>query len=224
MPRRERSRYRPALERFEAKQLLSAFGPTAHAIDVAPIPASPTGEPLATRFNLMRITNPTPFNAQLNPPFQQVLVQPGPPPAGKLINVFFMTVRNSTAQTFDASSGFTVGLTGGHNAFPILTGNEQWKPGQVIVFYALTTKYYPVQPAVSAGFVFNFNGSPGIAIPGPSGVFQRVRYNPATFPAVLDYIVTHGPGSKGHLLGLPDTSIWEITGAKYPYKPTKRTA
>ena len=75
-----------------------------------------------------------------------------------------------------------MGLTGGHNAFPILTGNEQWKPGQVMVFYALTTKYYPVQPAVSAGFVFNFNGSPGIAIPGPSGVFQRVRVQPRDVP------------------------------------------
>jgi hypothetical protein len=217
--RRESTRFRPGLERFEPKHLLSAGAARAHAAAVA---TSPTGVPLATRFTLQRITNPTPVNAQLNLPFGQVLVQPGPPPAGKVINVFFISVRNSTAQTFDASSGFSVGLTGGHNAFPILTGNEQWKPGQVFIFYALTTKYYPVQPAVSAGFVFNFNGSPGIAIPGPSGAFQRVRYNPATFPMVLDHIVTSSPGSKGHLLGLPDTAIWEFTGARYPYAPATR--
>jgi hypothetical protein len=217
--RRERSRFRPGFERFEPKLLLSAGAARAHAAAVA---TSAAGVPLATRFALSRITNPTPFNAQLLQPFGQVLVQPGPPPTGKVINVFFVTVRNSTAQTFDASSGFTVGLTGGHNAFPILTGNEQWKPGQVFIFYALTTKYYPVQPAVSAGFVFNFAGSPGIAIPGPSVVFQRVRYNPATFPMVLDHIVTSGPGSRGHLLGLPDTAIWEFTGAKYPYAPAAR--
>ncbi len=203
MPRRPSKRFRPGLERFEAKHLLSA-GAARAAAHAA----------LATRFTLSRITNPTPTNAQLNPPFGQVLVQPSPPAAGKLINVFFVTVRNSTAQTFNASSGLMVGLTGGHQAFPILTGNEQWKPGQVFIFYALTTKYYPVQPAVSAGFVFDLAGSPGIAIPGPSGAFQRVRYNPATFPAVLDYIVAHGPGSKGHLLGLPDTAIWQFTGAR----------
>ena len=40
-------------------------------------------------------------------------------------------IATLSAQTFNASSGLMVGLTGGHQAFPILTGNEQWKPGQV---------------------------------------------------------------------------------------------
>ncbi len=38
--------------------------------------------------------------------------------------------------------------------FPILTGNEQWKPGQILVFYVLTKKYYPVSE-VAGGFQFN---------------------------------------------------------------------
>ena len=100
MRRRESTRFRPGLERFEAKHLLNAGAAMARAAmaRAAAAATSPTGVPLATRFTLMRITNPTPVNAQLTPPFGQVLVQPGPPQAGKLINVFFMTVRNSTAR------------------------------------------------------------------------------------------------------------------------------
>ncbi len=169
-----------------------------------------------TTLVLSRITNPTPTNAQLIPPFQQVRVQTVTPVTGGIYNVLFVTVRNSTTQTFDASNNFQVKLSGGKLAVPILTGTEQWKPGQVIVFYILSKKYYPLSPQVSAGFAFNFLGRENVAIPGPSGIFQRIKYDPATINGIINHIVPFGPGAKGHLLGLPDTSIWEFTAGGRP--------
>ena len=214
MRRRAISKYRPGIERFEAKCLLNAAPHAALRTTVHPSAVQQPSQ--AIGLVVSRITNPTPMNAQLNPPFPQVLVQAALPTPGAVYNVLSVSVRNSTALTFDASSGFTVGVTGGNRSFPILTGTDQWTPGQVRVFYILTKKYYPLNPVTSAGFVFNLGGSKGVAIPGPSGIFLRVRYNPATFAGVLDWIVAHGPGSKGHLLGLPDTAIWEFTRAKPP--------
>jgi hypothetical protein len=156
------------------------------------------------------VTNPTPFNALLIPPFKQVLVQSRAPVPGQLYNVLFVSVRNGTGQTFDASSGLKVKLTGQISSFPILTGVEQWKPKEVMVFYVLTKQYYPIRPVVSAGFQFDLNGFAKTAIPGPSGIFLRLAYKPATINRAINYIVAHGPGSKGHRLGLPDTAIWEI--------------
>lgn len=222
MRQRAISKYRPGLERFEVKCLLNASPLTASHLALGTadrasfLQSSVIPSPLAPRLVVSRITNPTPTNAQLNPPFPQVLVQADLPRPGAVYNVLSVSMRNSTSLTFDASSGFTVGVTGGNRAYPILTGTDQWTPGQVRVFYILTKKYYPPNPVTSAGFVFNLGGSKGVAIPGPSGIFLRVRYNPATFEGVLDWIVAHGPGSKGHLRGLPDTAIWEFTRAKAP--------
>ena len=78
-------------------------------------------------------------------------------------------------------------LPGGH-AFPILTGNEQWKPQQVIVFYVLTKKYYPLAQ-VPGGFQLDLGGRSSTLVPGPSGIFLRLTYNPATFARTLDWIV-----------------------------------
>ena len=204
---------RPALERLDEKLLLSA---TARPADVgaSQTPADRRHQvPPVGPFTLFRITNPTPFNNRLVPPFKQVLVQSRAPVPGQVYNVLFISLRNGTPHTFDANSGLAVRLTGQplSRAFPILTGAEQWKPEQVMVFYVLTKKYYPVRPVLSAGFQFNFAGNGGAAIPGPSGIFLRVRYNPDTFANVLDWIVARGPGAKGHELGLPDTAIWEFT-------------
>jgi len=67
-------------------------------------------------------------------------------------------VRNGTAQTFDASSNFQVKLPNGP-AFPILTGSQQWKPGQVFVFYILSKKYYPLPSQVHSGYEFSLGGA-----------------------------------------------------------------
>ena len=48
------------------------------------------------RLILQRITNPTPTNAQLIPPFQQVRVQTRTPLTGSVYNVLSVSVRNST--------------------------------------------------------------------------------------------------------------------------------
>jgi hypothetical protein len=208
----------PVLERFEEKRLLSA-GPLrtpfaelraaaeSRALQSEDSPRRRRSTP-PIEFILNRITQPTPTNAILVPPFGQVLVQNATPVPGEVYNILSVSLRNSTKRTFDASSGFEAKVTGQHSSVPVLTGTEQWKPGEVFVFYILTKRYYPLRPITGAGFQFNF--ASGIAIPGPSGIFLRIRYNPATFADSLNRIIVAGPGAKGHTLGLPDTAIWEF--------------
>ena len=203
-------KFRPGVEPFEAKLLLSAAlpaTPAAHLRMARQAPAIPG-------YTLFRLTNPTQNTAVLKPPFQQVLVQSTAPVPGQVYNILSVAVRNGTGQTFDAGSGFTVRVTGQSRSLPVLTGAEQWKPGQFMVFYILTKKYYPLSPVVSAGFELNLAGSTGTAIPGPSGIFLRVKYNPATIAKVVNHVIAFGPGSKGHQLGLPDTQIWEFTSSR----------
>ena len=127
-------------------------------------------------------------------------------------------MRNGTAQTFTASNGFKVRLTSQSkaDAVPILTGDEQWKPGQWIVFYALSKQYYPVSQ-VAGGFQLDLGGASSTLVPGPSGIFLRLKYEPATFAKTLDWIVAYGQGAqggKGPKVGLPDTAINEIVAAR----------
>jgi hypothetical protein len=232
--------FRPGLESLEPKQLMSvqplaaplrlraraaALREAAKAavdsqviMDVQPqgvkaeASASAPGSQGPT-FRVDRITNPTPINHVLTPPFQQVMVQSNPPIPGGTYNIYFVSMRNSTRLTFDADSGLYVRFSGQNkeHAYPILTGDQQWKPNEVFVFYVLTKQYYPPRPIVSDGFEFNLAGSRGIAIGGPSGIFLRIKYDPARFPRMLDWIVTRGPGAYGHRTGIADTAIWQFT-------------
>jgi hypothetical protein len=184
----------------------------------------PTSQPVSADavkplhgFLIYRITNPNRFNNHFTGPFGRVLVQSAQPVPGQVYNVMYVAVRNGTAQTFDASSGFQVSFPLEHKRFSILTGNEQWKPGQEFIFYVLTKKYYPVPSQVASGFSFHLGGAWSVAVPGPSAIFLRVTYNPATFPSTLDSIVTHGAGNQGGVgvkFGLPNTAINEIVSAK----------
>jgi hypothetical protein len=244
-------KFRPDLEQFEAKQLLSAGLVSTRArnskdgaLDLAAaasvsFDAQHTSDTATARhtnsqsrhrrkpappgtfgFLTFRVTN-TPFQTPYNliPPFQQVLVQRRQPMPGQVYNVGFVTVKNGTAQTFDASNGFTVRMTNqprSFGGFPILTGNQQWRPGQILVFYVLTKKYYPVS-FVSGGFQFNTGGRSSTAIPGPSGIFLRVAYKPETFARTLNWIVAFGPGNqggKGAKFGLPNTAINQLVEAR----------
>ena len=140
------------------------------------------------------------------------------PVPGQVYNVLYVAVKNGTRQTFDSSSNFSVRLTNQSKktAFPILTGTEQWKPGQWTVFYVLTKKYYAVSP-VAGGFQLNLGGASSTLIPGPSGIFLRLKYNPATFARTLDWIVAYGQGAQGGegaKLGMPDTAINEFVAAR----------
>ena len=77
----------------------------------------------------------------------------------------------------------------------------------------MTKKFYPVANPVTQGFEFVLGGSWSIAIPGPSGIFQRIKYNPDTINKILDFVVTKGPGTqggKGIKYGLPDTAIYGV--------------
>jgi hypothetical protein len=205
--------FRPCLDHLEARQLLSSGAQTSRA---AITPESSQGN-AGTGFLAYRITNPNRFNNKLIPPFPQVLVQSAQPIPGQVYNVLFVSVRNGTAQTIDASRGFSVRMTNQtkSHAFPILTGNELWKPGQVFVFYILTKRYYPVSQ-LPGGFQLDLGGRSSTLVPGPSGIFLRLTYNPATFARTLDWIVAFGQGNqlgKGVKFGLPNTSINEFVTA-----------
>jgi hypothetical protein len=209
---------RPVAERLEEKQLLSAR-PSAIHVERSAASSAELARPSATSANsgflAFRVTI-KPY--KLVPPFEQVLVQARQPVPGQVYNVNYVALMNGTAQTFDASSGFTVRLTNqaGARGFPILTGTEQWKPGQVIVFYVLTKKYYPVS-FVAGGFQFNLGGRSSTLVPGPSGIFLRLKYNPATFARTLDWIVAFGQGAQlglGPKFGIPDTAINTFVSAK----------
>ena len=239
MRRRSITTFRPALERFEARQLLSAGSvarQTATPSNVHSLPSeiarsqaapSVTGRhrqphtPGAFGYLAFRVTN-TPYQTpyKLVPPFQQVLVQGRKPVPRQVYNVTYVTVKNGTAQTFTSSDDFTVRMTNQPRSFagfPILTGDQQWKPGQILVFYVLTKKYYagvlrrrgvPVQHS-AAGHRRPYRDQPGI--------FLRLKYNPATFARTLNWIVAFGQGNEagqGAKFGLPNTAINEIVDAR----------
>jgi hypothetical protein len=215
MHQRSITKFRPGLERLEVRQTLSASvsNPIASAGQVVTVSARrPT-----FGFLVYRLTNPNIFNNHLTPPFSHVLVQARQPVPGQVYNLLYLAMRNGTAQTFDASSGFRVQFPGAQTSFPILTGNQVWKPGQEFVFYVLTKKYYPVPNQVTSGFLFDLGGARSVAIPGPSGIFLRLTYKPQTFDHTLDQIVAFGPGAqggKGIKFGMPDTAIYEFVSAK----------
>jgi hypothetical protein len=227
MRERPSTLYHPDLEPLDAKLLLSAglvSRPAAHGLVTSAVrgKSEPGGvqdvaKKPSTGFLVYRITNPNRFNNTLAPPFSQRLVQSRQPIPGEIYNVLYVVVRNGTAQTFDASSGFRVKIPQSGESFPILTGSQQWKPGERLVFYILTKKYYPLPSQVHSGFEFDLGGARSVAIPGPSGIFLRITYNPATFARILDWIVAHGPGvqgGKGAKYGLPDTATYEFVSAQ----------
>lgn len=217
-------KFRPALEPLEAKRPLSASASTLAASAVqSATPAPSAGDSVSALavkpkvgYLVYRITNPNRHNNHLTGPFGHVLVQAIQPVPGQVYNVLSLSVRNGTAKTFDASSGFSVEFPGQSQPTPILTGDEQWKPGQEFIFYVLTKKYYPLQNQVTSGFQFFLGGAKSVAIPGPSGIFLRLKYDPSTINSALDKIVTQGPGTQGGIgikYGLPDTAIYEFVSS-----------
>jgi hypothetical protein len=230
MRRRPIVRFRPDLERFEAKQLLSASPLTTQAASPKHSSGAPadTSNPDRRRGTAgigyfgYRVTQK---QYLLTPALieHQVLVQKAAPVPGKTYNILSIAVKNNTYQTFTAKDNFSVripGFTGTHrvedHAFPILTGNEVWKPEQVIVFYIMGNNYYPLSPQVAAGFQLNLGGRSTTLIPGPSAIALRIKYDPATFARTLDWIVCYGQGAQtghGPALGIPDTSINNIVRA-----------
>ncbi len=74
----------------------------------------------------------------------------------------------------------------------------------------LSKKYYPLSPQVAAGFQLNTGGRSSTIVPGPSGIFLRLTYDPARFARQLDWIVAYGQGAQGGAgppFGMPDTAI-----------------
>ena len=214
-------KYRPDLEPLEPKRLLSAGTVSAAA---AHLPAEPTQAQVVSAmavkpnfgYLVYRLTNPSPSTNTLKPPFGHVLVQGRQPVPGQVYNVLSVSLKNATNKTFTASDGFKVKLTEQRTWTPIITGNEVWKPGQDFIFYVLTKKYYPIKNPVTNGFQFDLGGAVSVAIPGPSGIFLRLPYNPATINAALNKIVTTGPGAEGGAgiaTGIADTAIYAFVSA-----------
>ena len=223
MRRRPITKFRPALEQFEDKKLPSAGALTTPAAAHAGARASQAnGDKAATGlphgFLGFRVTNPSAaVNYLILPPLKQVLVQKAQPVAGQTYNLLQVAVRNGTSQTFTPANNFTVRLNvNKKDVFPVLTGNETWAPKQIIVFYILTKKYYPL-PQTYGGFQLDLGGRSSTLVPGPSAIFVKLKYNPATFANTLDVIVAGGQGNqggKGSFFGIPNTSINNIVSAK----------
>ncbi len=213
--------FQPSLDRLEGKLLLTAKSTGVHPAAVRSATSIVTASDVVPKPNygylLYRITNPTIYNNQLIPPFAaHVRIGGLTPVAGQTYNILQIAVRNGTSQTFDANSNFYVRYPGSQ-AVPILTGTQQWKPGQEFIFYVLSHKYYPLPSQVHSGYEFSLQGARSIGLPGPSGIFLRVKYNPATFDHTLDQIVAYGPGNqygKGAKFGLPNTSIYEFVSSR----------
>ncbi len=240
MHQRPNNKFRPDLEQCEAKQLLSAAGSAAHAQAAALKDGSgastdlgdsvsggkahgPHGGTTGAGYLAYRITNPTYRLVHLVPPFLQVYVGHNQPVPGQVYNVLQIAVRNGTGKTFTASDGLTVrlpGFTGTHrvldSAVPVLTGSETWAPNQWVVFYGLGKQYYPLSPQVAAGFQLQAGGRSSTLVPGPSAIFLRLKYNPATFAKSLDSIVAYGQGAQignGSAVGMPDTAVNVLVSA-----------
>lgn len=246
MRRRTPMKLHPGFECLEQKQLLSAGASSASVLDSKRSAATPAvesssssaaaqtesnkpieqGQParprtgphlpaIPTGFLGHRITAPTGHKVSLTPPFGQVLVQARQPVPGQVYNLLYVAVKNATAQTFTAKSDFQVRLPGGQ-FFPVLTGNQVWKPRHWIVFYILTKKYYPLAQ-IPGGFEILAGGRLTTLVPGPSAIFLRLRYNPATFARTLNWIVAFGQGAQlglGPPVGIPDTAINQILAAR----------
>jgi hypothetical protein len=240
MRRRSILTFRPDLERCEERQLLSGGPSAAHAAHIvdgsgtaAGRAADSSGSQATTGthrrgtagigYLAYRITNPSIHPTDLKPPFLHVLVQKAQPVPGKTYNVLYVAVRNETAQTFTAADGLTVrvpGFTGTKrvvgNAFPVLTGDEVWKPGQWAIFYIMGHEYYPMSPQVAAGFQLQAGGRSSTMVPGPSGIILRLTYEPSGFLRALDNNVLAGQGAQGGVgppLGISDTAINRLVSA-----------
>lgn len=220
MRQRSACKFRPDLEPLEAKRLLNAAAAAPRGVhhQDGSAAVSRNRSALPRSFLAFRITNPKLQPVNLIPPFQQVLVQSRQPVPGQVYNVLYVAVKNGTAQTFTASNGFQVRLNNQakSHVFPILTGAQQWTPNQWFVFYVLTKRYYPVS-FVPGGFELLLGGRRSTLVPGPSGIFLRLKYNPATFARTLNWIVAFGQGAQlglGSKFGMPDTAINEIVAAK----------
>jgi hypothetical protein len=200
-------RHAAAEARAAARQAQRSGGVSAAALPHKPLHG----------FLLYRITNPNRYNNHFSGTFGQVLVQKAQPVPGQKYNILFISVRNGTAQTFDASSNFQVKFPGQREPTQILKGDDLWKPGQWYTFYVLTKKYYALPNQVSSGFQFNLDGAFSVGIPGPSGIFNGITYDPATFSRTLNRIVVFGNGNqggKGIKLGISNTAIDEFVSAK----------
>ena len=213
--------FQPHFDPLEARRPLTASvvsaASVATAASSAEVSAAAVQPKPTTGFLVYRITNPNQYNNKLSPPFTQIPVQTTQPVPGQVYNVLYVVVRNGTAQTFDANSNFYVRFPGDPQKYPILSGTQQWKPGQEFVFYVLSKKYYPLPSQVHSGFEFSLAGARSVGIPGPSGIYLRVKYDPATFSKTLNWIVAFGPGAQGGTgikYGIPDTALYEFLSSK----------
>jgi hypothetical protein len=218
MRQRTITKFRPHIEGLEEIRLLSGGG--GHTTSTPQLQArADHNQPrsLPDKFLGFRITVPKIYPVNLTPPFGQVLVQSLRPVPGRVYNILYVAVKNGTAQTLTSKNDFSVRFPNkkGAHAFPILTGRGLWLPNQWIVFYVMTKQYYPI-PQIQGGFQFDLGGRSTTLVPGPSGIYLRLIYNPANFARKLNWIVAYGQGAQlgaGAKLGLPDTAINEIVAA-----------
>ena len=173
-------RFRPDLESFETKCLLSAVARVVPAGRLAlgsAHPVFPIFHGVPTPHGVFALE---PDSGVLVAPFVQVRAEPAAPIPGAVYNVALLTVRNGTAQTFGAASGFSVRVSGSSRGASFPLGTAVWKPGQVLVLYSLTQTRFPPNFTI---------GLPGGSTEKPANLYYNVQYNPNTFPGLLNSLV-----------------------------------
>lgn len=185
--RRPSRKLRPDLERFEARDL-----PGAGLMDGSGLFGNPRGQAGRQQLRPPQIGSIAlvPDVGLLVPPFGQVRVDSARLVPGTAYNLSSLTVRNGTSQTFDSRSGLSAKPTGRVGFQPFLRGNDQWKPGGLVVFYVLS------RSSSLPTFTFNLDGS---IEEKPANLTYDIRYNPATFPATLDAVAARSVGARYRL-------------------------
>jgi len=134
---RPNRKLRPGLERLEPKRPLSASLSTTrvlHATASSGTLATHPAESIpAAGLVLYRITNPTPTNALLMPPFRHVFVQATPPSPARSTTCSPQREERHGAD-FRCKQRLRRESHRSIASLPVLTGTEQWKPGQATVF------------------------------------------------------------------------------------------
>lgn len=201
MHQRPTPKIHPTLERLEEKRLpstgllttpflnpRSGFQPADALGSLRVVSDCPRNQPGRTRLGTFDLI---PDTGSLVPPFVQVRANSISPVPGATYNLAFLTIRNGTTRSFNAQSGFAVKVTGQQTARPFPSGSQQWKPGEVLVFYILTKDTFP--PSLT----FNFAGSKEER---PTNIQFNIQYRPNTFAGELNAIVARSVGARYRLV------------------------
>ena len=132
----------------------------------------------------------------LTPPFGHVLVQTQQPVPGQVYNILYISVRNGDrADVRREQTASTVRLPDQTPAsYPILTGDQDWKPGRRIRLLRPDQEVLPAAIQIHSGFEFNLADARSVAIPGPVGDLPAAQVQPRDVRPGRSTTSSVGPG------------------------------